>query len=538
MDAIEFKKWGFKRGEEFTGLMPKVMELLGEQYCTGSSEEIVSSYDVTANGVDQMKVVSPQLIALSENSESGDTPDSGSTPESGETPDSGVTPDTGETEDHDFTRPEEKPNTAEQDATANAVISEAMAATKAVKITIPSGETLNNLTIPEDAPQFIYITGACADGATITNKSGKGLSITNTNEEPVSIVIDSPNASIYLGGNYKDIWTNKSISSASGVKPTISGTVTFDENITGDVSVSGIFEDGAMIQTLTTGTLSVTNSNENASIEIYAPNGDVSLGSKYAEVTATVAENTLYLKPNSHINTLTMKKGNVLFYGLDEKDFVDTFVSEGTIGPVSLDVPTDVAVGKMVNNGGIYNLVEDITTGTTLAFGLFASGKYRYNLNGHTLSISNKNYNLFLRGSAEVNIYGDGKFVNTGGGYGCWVSSENAVLNVYGGEIEGQTHTLYAEKGTINVYGGTFKLANAESADRDVNGNLKFLVNCLDSSYTSGIAKINIYGGKFYEFNPAVSYSEPNGPISFVAEGYHVVESVEDGKKVYEVVKD
>ena len=43
---------------------------------------------------------------------------------------------------------------------------------------------------------------------------------------------------------------------------------------------------------------------------------------------------------------------------------------------------------------------------------------------------------------------------------------------------------------------------------------------------------------KFYEFNPAVTYGEPGGPVSYVAEGYHVVEFVEDGKKVYEVVKN
>ena len=70
------------------------------------------------------------------------------------------------------------------------------------------------------------------------------------------------------------------------------------------------------------------------------------------------------------------------------------------------------------------------------------------------------------------------------------------------------------------------------------SGLSSFLLNCYDANYTAGTAKINVYGGKFYEFNPAVTYGEPGGPVSYVAEGYHVVESVEDGKKVYEVVKD
>ena len=63
-------------------------------------------------------------------------------------------------------------------------------------------------------------------------------------------------------------------------------------------------------------------------------------------------------------------------------------------------------------------------------------------------------------------------------------------------------------------------------------------MNCYDANYTAGTAKINVYGGKFYNFNPAETYGEPNGPVSYVAEGYHVVESVEDGVPVFEVVAD
>ena len=72
MDIIDFYKWGYKKSDDFTGLMPKLMELLGEQYCVGGSDEVLSIFDPTAKGVDQLKVVSPQLIALSD--EGGDTP--------------------------------------------------------------------------------------------------------------------------------------------------------------------------------------------------------------------------------------------------------------------------------------------------------------------------------------------------------------------------------------------------------------------------------------------------------------------------------
>ena len=60
---IEMRKYGYKEGKDFAGLIPKMMELVGKDVCTGLSEEIVPSYDATANGVDSMKVISSQLIA-------------------------------------------------------------------------------------------------------------------------------------------------------------------------------------------------------------------------------------------------------------------------------------------------------------------------------------------------------------------------------------------------------------------------------------------------------------------------------------------
>ena len=64
------------------------------------------------------------------------------------------------------------------------------------------------------------------------------------------------------------------------------------------------------------------------------------------------------------------------------------------------------------------------------------------------------------------------------------------------------------------------------------------LLNCKDENYTAGKANIIVRGGKFYGFNPAVTYGEPSGPVSYVASGYHVVESTEDGMKVFTVVAD
>ena len=547
MDIIDFYKWGYKKSDDFTGLMPKLMELLGEQYCVGGSDEVLSIFDPTAKGVDQLKVVSPQLIALSD--EGGDTPtpdpepdpdpeptpDPEPDPESGDTP----TPDPEPQPDHDFTPPTKTENTPEQDQTASSIVDSALNPTgsSSPKIIVPEDETINNLTLPEDTPKFTYITGACQDGATITNNSSKGMTLTITNEEPINIIVEGNGGSTTnIHGNFNDIYASAPISLTSTDK--VYGTITFAEDYEGNVNITADFQDGAMVQTLTHGTVTVSNQNGETDIEIYAPNASVVLKGKSDEVTATVADDTLYLDASAHINKLIVKQGNVKVYGLDPSDFIGEFVGEGTVEAMEWNVPDDVAVNKMVNNPGIYTLTADYSGTSVLGFGIFATGKYQYNLNDHSLETTNKNYVMFLRGTATINVYGPGRMANIGEGYGCWVSSTGATLNIYGGEFEGNTHTLYAENGTINVYGGIFKLSNADTAERDEFGNLKFLLNCLDASYTSGAAKINVYGGKFYEFNPAVTYGEPSGPVSYVAEGYHVVESTEDGKKVYEVVKD
>ncbi len=87
-----------------------------------------------------------------------------------------------------------------------------------------------------------------------------------------------------------------------------------------------------------------------------------------------------------------------------------------------------------------------------------------------------------------------------------------------------QWDMIYCQKGKIEINGGTFKSATP-----------KWTLNCLDSAYADGTAKIVVKGGKFYKYNPAESMTEPDGvAANFVADGYKVVQ---DGDW-YEVVKD
>ena len=234
---------------------------------------------------------------------------------------------------------------------------------------------------------------------------------------------------------------------------------------------------------------------------------------------------------------LIIRKGSILYGAADINDLVDELVTEGELTPVTYEISNASISGFSKN--GVSNVVEDVVSTSRVGFGIFANGTYRYNFNGHTVSLKGGTAAaMYFRGSnPTIDIYGPGKLVESSDTYGIWSGSETTTVNIYGCDVEAHTHALYSYSGTINIYGGSFKLLD-ENPELDAKGHCKFLLNCYDANYTAGTAKINVYGGKFYNFNPAETYGEPNGPVSYVAEGYHVVESVEDGVPVFEVVAD
>ena len=451
-------------------------------------------------------------------------------------------------------RPEPTENTPTQqqvaDDLANALTDES-GGTKAYAAAV---DEINNITVPADAGRSATISGDVQNGATITNEStGKYVTVTGTQDDPVDVAIVSSGGAVYLRGEYNDVYVEgKGISVSSSMYPNVHGTVSVADtdqpvsvtlNFVGDECGVNYLGDDDL-------TISDGNTEDLGSPTIYAPNATVTMSGKYTDVTATVGEDTLILKNGFHARKLTLLKGNLFVNGFDIADFVDELevhkdcVITYAEYHASQDSPAKLTASSPAN--GIVVLDEDVELTKGRQLGTLASGKEMLDLNGHvfrcgdTRSGTSNTGSYYLRGSAVMSFkdsVGGGVFENNHSDYLIWLAGGGEV-NVYSGEYRGYTHTLYAYNGTINVYGGTFKLLDADTAERDDNGNLKFLLNCYDANYTAGTAKIKVYGGKFYEFNPAVTYGEPGGPVSYVAEGYHVTETVEDGKKVYEVVKD
>lgn len=143
---------------------------------------------------------------------------------------------------------------------------------------------------------------------------------------------------------------------------------------------------------------------------------------------------------------------------------------------------------------------------------------------------ANTNNFTALHISADVTINATTGGINTGtnGAYAIDVMN-GATLTINGGNYYGGGTAVQVEKGTANINGGTF----ACEPYGDPYG-YKFLINCIDSAYKNGTAKVSIKGGSFINFDPSDSASEnPKG--NFCVSGYVAVKSGTDDAPVWTV---
>ena len=264
----EMKKYDFIEGIVFDGLEPKAME----GYSTGDGGDAKSNHLFRSAhlGADALEVIS--INALFEKSEGGKEEGS----ESGGT-------ESGETE-HEVVKPEETENTPEQEQASEDVVAGMTAESGSTRYAT-SAESINNITVPENATRTGSISGAVQNGATFTNEtSGKSLMVCNTSEEPADVSVVTNGGNVYLKGEYNDIYlSGKSLPVESSQYPNVHGTISVeDTNQPVSVTVNFVGEDcgidylGDETLTVSDGVTAVT-----ASPEIYAPNATVEIGGKY-----------------------------------------------------------------------------------------------------------------------------------------------------------------------------------------------------------------------------------------------------------------
>ena len=191
--------------------------------------------------------------------------------------------------------------------------------------------------------------------------------------------------------------------------------------------------------------------------------------------------------------------------------------------------------------GGAVSVKEDIKTdniGDTAADRVIISEPTTLNLEAKIVSpdnMGNNNTNfcaLIVDANTTINATENGG-IDTGvnGGYGINVR-KGANLTINGGSYYGGGTAVQVQKGTLTINGGKFA---CEPYSNPTYG-YKYLINCIDSAYKDGTAKIIIKGGTFINFDPSDSASEnPHG--NFVADGYTVVSEAHGSDTWYTVVK-
>lgn len=411
-----------------------------------------------------------------------------------------------------------------------------------------TGETVSKLDVPAD-PAIKTVKATFEDTAEINFSTVKSVAVENLGDNVIeNLTVNAPassaNTTITVSANCGTITAvnaNVTVPAPYTVGEII--LVTSGEAETSKLSVNANFAENASVQTESSNELTVYNRNgeENLpSLNLDAKNATVNLNSKWNEVEAAVSENTLYVSGKGHINKLIMKKGNAIVNVAREADIEKVVAAKELAAGTSLTYAKfNITNENSKELGGVgeMTLVENITRTSSLVSPLAPAWDAVWNLNGKTLEVTGapKSGVYLNRYASNLEINGEGT-IRAEGAYGLWNSATSGKIVINGGNIEAQTHAVYAENGVIEINGGTFKLTNADTAERDENGNLRFLINCLDKNYKAGTAKIIVKGGKFYEFDPASNASEGPG-TNYVAEGYQSVESTEDGKKVYTVVK-
>ena len=135
---------------------------------------------------------------------------------------------------------------------------------------------------------------------------------------------------------------------------------------------------------------------------------------------------------------------------------------------------------------------------------------------------------------ADVVIVGNGTIDTELGyttAYGINIT-ENGSLTINGGHYYGAMSAVQVQKGALIVNDGYFALADTIKQEAPKYAN--YIVNCIDSAYNDGTATIELYGGVY----PYDMSNNPEGEgTSYLAEGYGVTASEQDGETVYTVLK-
>lgn len=274
--------------------------------------------------------------------------------------------------------------------------------------------------------------------------------------------------------------------------------------------------------------VTVNNTGAESNVTIDLPSSTVTLSGKYDTVNVkAVSNNTLNITTSCKIKKFILWKGTAIVNNAFIEDNIEEYeVKRGTLK--ANDQVEATTSSSFVSKPRVVNVTKE-TNVRNIAFGIIASGHYVFN-NESKVNMDYTGGGVMARGSVKLDFTGTGEWHSTTNPT-IWAAAKDVVIRIEDGKFfnDGNSNeTIYAEQGTIEIYGGEFHNVKEE-------GKKDFLLNCKDANYQAGTAKIIVYGGKFYGFDPAANAAESaDMSTNFVAEGYHS----EDRGEYFEVVKD
>lgn len=132
---------------------------------------------------------------------------------------------------------------------------------------------------------------------------------------------------------------------------------------------------------------------------------------------------------------------------------------------------------------------------------------------------------------ANGGIYADD--LGTNDGPHCVIIEDGGKVEVNGGRYQGGATAFFVDEGTLIINDGVF--ASYDKQSYGTGDPHSWVLNCRDSSYKEGKAKIIVRGGTFIDFDP--SNPRTNDADSYVDAGYKVELKETDGHSYYTVVK-
>ena len=389
-------------------------------------------------------------------------------------------------------------------------------------------DTVENDSFNNQYDKDAKYTEVLAAGKDFTGKATLSTGITATNPGAIAVKATGPDADVTItdgtfdggkGGN------NQCVHVREGAKVTIKGgTFTVGSDATGG---------------------------GNSVIESYGGNIVIEGGFFYTNYSYNGKYYVLN-QNNGNPGTITVKGGTFVNYDPSTGDdhLHGSFVPAGYSVVSSKQANGDVwytvvsntsheGLQEALTNGGELTVSSEIKTNNiddTADARLIISKPTTLNLNAKIVTPDGMTYNgtnfcaLIVDADTTINA-GENGGIDTGkdGAYGINVR-KGATLTINGGHYYGGGTAVQVQQGTLVINGGTF----AVEPFGDPYG-YNFLLNCIDSAFKDGSAKIIVKGGTFVNFDPSNNTAEGAG-TNFVADGYKVESSTQANGDIWYTV--